>query len=113
VNQANLPVVAPIPELSAGRPDPTDRRFSSAAIEAAIAGMKRRITDPVLAAMFEQCFPPNTLDTAVFAETFEGKPDTSSAQVLPYLQFAKQDPSLAALLEGVIRRQARMVLIDP
>jgi len=88
--------------------------------------MKRRIADPMLSAMFERCFP-NTLDTTVFPETLEGKPDTfvitgdidamwlrdSSAQVWPYVQFASKDPSLAALLEGVIRRQARMVLIDP
>ena len=88
--------------------------------------MKRQIADPTLSAMFERCFP-NTLDTTVFPDTLESKPDTfvitgdinamwlrdSSAQVWPYLQFAARDPQLAALLEGVIRRHARMILIDP
>src|SRR6202030_690831 len=37
----------------------------------------------------------------------------SSAQVTPYLALAKQDNRLRELLEGVIRRQARMILIDP
>jgi uncharacterized protein len=76
--------------------------------------------------MFERCFP-NTLDTTVSPGVFDGQPDTfvitgdidamwlrdSSAQVWPYLPFAKQDTRLASLLAGVIRRQARMILIDP
>jgi uncharacterized protein len=121
-----LSLAALIPDLSAGRPNPSDRRFSSPAIEAVIARMKRQIADPMLSAMFERCFP-NTLDTTVFPEMLEGKPDTfvitgdidamwlrdSSAQVWPYLQFATRDPRLAALLEGVIRRHARLILIDP
>jgi len=68
-------LAALIPDLSAGRPNPSDRRFSSAAIEAVIAAMKQQIADPVLSKMFEQCFP-NTLDTTVFPETLEGMPDT-------------------------------------
>jgi hypothetical protein len=113
-------------DLSPGRPSLSGRRFSSPAVETVIAGMKRRIADPMLSAMFERCFP-NTLDTTVFPDTLEGKPDTfvitgdidamwlrdSSAQVWPYLQFATKDAGLAALLEGVIRRHARMILIDP
>lgn len=88
--------------------------------------MKNRITDPVVADIFERCFP-NTLDTTVYPDTFGGKPDTfvitgdidamwlrdSAAQVWPYLQFAKEDPRLKMLIEGVVRRHARMVLIDP
>jgi hypothetical protein len=113
-------------DLSPGRPSPSDRRFSSPAIEAVVAAMKQQIADPMLSAMFERCFP-NTLDTTVFPEMLEGKPDTfvitgdidamwlrdSSAQVWPYVQFATRDPRLGALLEGVIRRHARMILIDP
>lgn len=108
------------------RPLPANRRFVSPAIEGAIAEMSRRIADPTLASMFERCFP-NTLDTTVFPGAFDGRPDTfvitgdidamwlrdSSAQVWPYLRFARQDPRLASLLQGVVRRQARMVLIDP
>jgi meiotically up-regulated gene 157 (Mug157) protein len=113
-------------DLSKGRPSPADRRFSSAAIEAAISDIKKQLTDPTLGMMFEQCFP-NTLDTTVFPDLLDGKPDTfvitgdidamwlrdSSAQVWPYLRFAREDGRLAQLLEGVVRRQARMILIDP
>lgn len=109
-----------------GRPSPAERRFTSPAIEAAIARVKKQIADPVLAAMFERCFP-NTLDTTVFPGTLDGKPDTfvitgdidamwlrdSSAQVHPYVAFAKEDLSLARLIAGVVRRQIRCILIDP
>jgi len=109
-----------------GRPGPADRRFQSAAIEAVITRVKAQIADPVLAAMFERCFP-NTLDTTVFPGTLDGEPDTfvitgdidamwlrdSSAQVHPYVEFAKEDARLARLIAGVIRRQTRSILIDP
>jgi len=113
-------------KMGEGRPHPADRQFTCPAIEEAISNAQRQIADPVLSSMFERCFP-NTLDTTVFPGTFSGKPDTfvitgdidamwlrdSSAQVWPYLRFAKQDKKLAGLLEGVIRRQTRMILIDP
>ena len=108
------------------RPKPSDRRFRSAAVEAFIEQTRPRIGDTELAAMFVNCFP-NTLDTTVEPGEFEGKPDTavitgdipamwlrdSSAQVWPYLPLAAKDEPLRALLEGVIRRQARCILIDP
>jgi meiotically up-regulated gene 157 (Mug157) protein len=109
-----------------GRPQPADRRFTSPVVERFLVETSRRIADPVLARLFVNCFP-NTLDTTVGPGSFEGKPDTtvitgdiaamwlrdSSAQVWPYLPLAKQDPALRELLEGVIRRQARCLLIDP
>jgi meiotically up-regulated gene 157 (Mug157) protein len=108
------------------RPKPADRRFRSTAVEEFIEQTRGRIGDPELAAMFVNCFP-NTLDTTVEPGEFEGKPDTavitgdipamwlrdSSAQVWPYLPLAGKDQPLRALLEGVIRRQARCILIDP
>ncbi len=108
------------------RPAVAERKFRSAAVESYIVDTKRRIGDAELAALFENCFP-NTLDTTVKPGTFEGKPDTavitgdidamwlrdSSAQVWPYLPLAAKDEALRALLEGVIRRQARCILIDP
>ncbi len=111
--------------FSGGRPTPSKRKFSSPAIESAISRTSARIADPLLHSMFEQCFP-NTLDTTVYPGSLDGKPDTfvitgdidamwlrdSSAQVWPYLRFAREDPELSRLLEGVVRRQARMVLID-
>ena len=123
-----------LPELAIGqmalfpskRPLPRARKFQSAAVEAFLLETSRQIADPELAAMFTNCFP-NTLDTTVEVGEFEGKPDTavitgdipamwlrdSSAQVWPYLPLASKDASLRRLLEGVIRRQARCLLIDP
>ncbi len=105
---------------------PSERRFTSPVVEAAIAAVSKRIRDPELALIFANCLP-NTLDTTVSPGTFEGKPDTfvitgdidamwlrdSSAQVWPYLPFCKQDPKLSMLIEGVIRRHTRCVLLDP
>src|SRR6185312_292513 len=109
-----------------GRPRPADRRFRSEIVEQYIAAIRARIDDPELARLFSNCFP-NTLDTTVEPGRFEGKPDTvvitgdipamwqrdSSAQVWPYLNLARKDERLRSLLEGVIRRQTRNILIDP
>ena len=108
------------------RPSPSDRRFHSEAVEQTITEICARISDPELARLFTNCFP-NTLDTTVTPGTFEGKPDTvvltgdiaamwqrdSSAQVWLYLPLAKRDEPLRSLIEGIIRRQARHILIDP
>ncbi len=113
-------------ELPHARPAKADRHFTSTAVESLIPHVQRSIGDPALATIFENCFP-NTLDTTVFSGAFEGKPDTyivtgdidamwlrdSSAQVWPYLPLAREDAKLRELLEGVIRRQARMILVDP
>ena len=113
-------------QLPHARPAVADRRFSSPAIEEAIVTLQRRIADPSLRVLVENCLP-NTLDTTVHVGTFEGRPDTyvvtgdidamwlrdSSAQVWPYLEFVRKDEKLRALIEGVIRRHARMILIDP
>ncbi len=112
--------------IQSRRPAPGDRKFRSEAVERHIESICQIIRDPVLAVLFANCFP-NTLDTTVQPGTFEGKPDTvvltgdiaamwlrdSSAQVWPYLPLASKDRSLRQLLEGVIRRQARCLLIDP
>ena len=112
--------------IASKRPLPADRKFRSAEVEAYISSTARIIRDPVLSAVFTNCFP-NTLDTTVEPGSFEGKPDTavltgdiaamwlrdSSAQVWPYLPLASKDRALRALLEGVIRRQTRCLLIDP
>ena len=108
------------------RPASADRKFKSAAVESFLQSTKAKIPDPELAWLFENCFP-NTLDTTVSPGTLDGKPDTfvitgdihamwlrdSSAQVWPYVPLASSDPELRALLEGVIRRQARCLLLDP
>jgi meiotically up-regulated gene 157 (Mug157) protein len=114
------------PELPNGRPARGDRRFTSAAVEDLIPRVQQKIADPALATLFANCLP-NTLDTTVWPGSYQGQPDTfvvtgdidamwlrdSSAQLWPYLPLAKQDAPLRALLEGAIRRQARMILTDP
>ncbi|MDR0711626.1 MAG: glycoside hydrolase family 125 protein [Prevotellaceae bacterium] len=101
-------------------------RFKSKAVDATIAEVKAKIRDHKLAQMFEQCFP-NTLDTTVTYKLLNGKPDTfvitgdihalwlrdSSAQVWPYLPLVNQDNELKAMVNGLIRRQAACVCIDP
>jgi len=119
-------VAAQAAGLPRARPARADRHFESAAVEALIPRVQQRMGDGALATIFENCFP-NTLDTTVFPGSLEGKPDTyvvtgdidamwlrdSSAQVWPYLMLAKEDAKLRELIEGLIRRQARMILIDP
>jgi uncharacterized protein len=114
------------PVQSGERPQPADRQFRSEVVEQYIAQVRARIGDPELARLFCNCFP-NTLDTTVEPGSFEGKPDTvvltgdiaamwqrdSSAQVWPYLDLARKDDRLRMLLEGVVRRQTRQILIDP
>ena len=108
------------------RPPAEKRKFTSDAVEAKIQQVRKSIADPELAWLFENCFP-NTLDTTVRLGEIDGKPDTfvvtgdidamwlrdSTAQVWPYLPLAKDDPKLKILVEGVIRRQTRCILIDP
>jgi meiotically up-regulated gene 157 (Mug157) protein len=114
------------PAYTSQRPPLEKRKFTSEAVEAKIAEIKKFVADPELGWLFENCFP-NTLDTTVQAGTLDGKPDTfvitgdinamwlrdSTAQVWPYLPLTKNDAKLKAVLEGVIRRQTRCVLIDP
>ena len=111
--------------LGSKRPAVGDRRFRSEAVEEYIQTTGARIQDAALRDLFANCLP-NTLDTTVVPGTFEGKPDTavltgdiaamwlrdSSAQVWPYLPLAAKDERLRMLLEGVIRRQTRCLLID-
>lgn len=114
------------PDRPTRRPPAGERRFRSEAVEAAIGAVRRDVADPELAWLFENCFP-NTLDTTVRFSERGGRPDTfvitgdieamwlrdSSAQVWPYLPLAKNDEPLRRLLEGVVRRQTRCILIDP
>jgi meiotically up-regulated gene 157 (Mug157) protein len=113
-------------DLPHARPALADRKFTSPSVEDAIATLQKRIADPALRVLLENCLP-NTLDTTVYPGTFDGHSDTfvvtgdidamwlrdSSAQVWPYLRFARQDAKLRVLLEGVVRRQARMIQLDP
>ena len=108
------------------RPAVGERLFKSKAVDKKIEEAKKQIKNQKLAWMFENCFP-NTIDTTVHYRLDEnGKPDTfvytgdihamwlrdSGAQVWPYVQFANSDPELKKMLEGVIRRQLKCILID-
>ena len=81
--------------------------------------LRRAGGDP---AMFRQCFM-NTLDTTLTADedgtSFVITGDIpamwlrdSTAQVMHYVRFAK-DPEVARLIEGLIERQMRCILLDP
>ncbi len=116
----------PVNNFISKRPPLEKRKFTSSAIEAVIQKTKQQIKDPELAWMFENCYP-NTLDTTVEYQLLDGKPDTfvitgdihamwlrdSTAQVWPYLPYVKEDKQLYQLIEGVIRRQAMCINIDP
>lgn len=109
------------------RPAKKDRLFHSKAVEKKIKDVCAQLTNRKLAWMFENCFP-NTIDTTVhYRKGEDGKHDTfvytgdihamwlrdSGAQVWPYVQFANEDKDLKNMLEGVIRRQFKCILIDP
>jgi meiotically up-regulated gene 157 (Mug157) protein len=114
------------PVFESHRPKLADRKFTSKAVEATIQKVKADIKDPEIAWLFENCYP-NTLDTTVNYSEKNGKPDTfvitgdifamwmrdSSAQVWPYLPLIKNDPALKKVIQGVLSRQAKCVLIDP
>ena len=122
---SSLGLAAPA-DYPSRRPPLEKRKFTSDAVEAKIREVSKAIADPELAWLFENCFP-NTLDTTVRTGTIDGKPDTfvvtgdidamwlrdSTAQVWPYLPLAKDDRKLRTLIEGVIRRQTKCILIDP
>jgi uncharacterized protein len=113
-------------DYTSRRPPASERRFASPAVEEKIVEVRRSISDPELAWLFENCFP-NTLDTTVEFAVREGRPDTlvitgdipamwlrdSTAQVTPYVPLARRDARLKELIAGVINRQTRCILIDP
>ena len=117
---------AAAPAFPVVRPAASKRRFRSKAVEAAIAEFRKKVKDPELGWLFENCFP-STLDTTVTHSTQGGRPDTyvitgdidamwlrdSSAQVWPYLQLIDKDAELRQLIAGVINRQTRCINKDP
>lgn len=104
----------------------SERNFQSKVIEKAIEEFQKNVKDQELGWLFNNCFP-NTLDTTVVYTEENGKPDTyvitgdidamwlrdSSAQVWPYMIFARNDKKLRNLIAGVINRQTQQILKDP
>ena len=92
-------------------------------IEKAMAETVARLAHrPELANLFRNCFP-NTLNTTASLEedgtTFVFTGDVpamwlrdSSAQVHQYLPYAKNDPQVRRIFEGLIRRQTGLILTD-
>ncbi|MTI88297.1 MAG: glycoside hydrolase family 125 protein [Balneolaceae bacterium] len=113
-------------DFESKRPAPSDRKFSSEAVETVIKKMTSVIKDEEVAWMFENCYP-NTLDTTVDFEYIDGKPDAfvitgdidamwlrdSTAQVWPYLPLMNEDEELKELVKGLINRQMKCILLDP
>jgi meiotically up-regulated gene 157 (Mug157) protein len=111
---------------ASGRPDASERNFTSMAVDETIRDVVKQLKDPKLARMFENCFP-NTLDTTVHFRVRDGIPDTfvytgdihamwlrdSAAQVWPYLGLMKKDEPLRELIAGVVNRQTKCILFDP
>ena len=91
------------------RPAPDKRHFTSKAVEAVIAETKPKIKDEKLRWMFENCFPTFVITGDIEAMWLRD----SSAQVWPYLPLMKNDEPLRLLVEGLIRRQAECICIDP
>lgn len=98
-----------------------EERFSDLRIE--VDAFKARLKDEALREMFERCFF-NTLYTTTFFEedgsVFIITGDIpamwlrdSSAQVMQYLFFAKQCPSVRELIKGLLKKQFAYILIDP
>ena len=115
------------PIFKSARPTDEVRQFRSVRVDETIREVASAMADPELAWLFTNCFP-NTLDTTVFhGADAQGKPDTyvitgdipamwlrdSAAQVRPYLTLIREEDNLRAMIEGVLRRQARCILLDP
>lgn len=113
--------------LTSQRPPVQKRLFHSTAVEQTIEHVKTILRNPKLLWMFENCYP-NTIDTTVHYRIGEdGKHDTfvytgdihamwlrdSGAQVWPYVQLANNDAELKNMIEGVIRRQFKCIILDP
>ncbi|MFH4965689.1 glycoside hydrolase family 125 protein [Gaetbulibacter sp. M235] len=108
------------------RPKLADRKFVSEAVEQTIKKVKTFIKDEEIAWLFENCYP-NTLDTTIDFEMIDGKPDTfvitgdidamwlrdSTAQFWPYMPLINEDEKLKKLIQGLINRQIKCVLLDP
>lgn len=108
------------------RPPVEKRLFRSEKVDKKIAEVERLLRQNAkLAWMFGNCFP-NTLETTVHYRTIDGRDDTfiytgdipamwlrdASAQVWPYVQFAKDDKHLQSMLRGLIHRMFLCINID-
>ncbi|WP_229670774.1 glycoside hydrolase family 125 protein [Deinococcus aquiradiocola] len=105
-------------------PMPDARRALTPAMHATVARVRTALPhDPQLAQVFERCYPntfQTTLEDLGDGRTFVVTGDIpamwlrdSAAQVSPYLPLCAHDAEVRALVAGVIRQQAHLVLKDP
>jgi len=115
-------------ELPNGRPNVEDRTFTSTVIDNIITKLTPLFKDGNIATIFSNCFP-NTLDTTIANYNFKNENDLDSFvitgdiyalwlrdsqnQLQPYIPYAQQDKNLTNLIEGLIQRQAKSIIIDP
>ena len=105
------------------RPGPDRRTYRSAAVDALVADLAPRLR-PELGVLFSNTWP-NTVDTTAVhvspggADAFVITGDIealwlrdSTNQVLPYAGLAREDEALRDLFFGLLRRQARSILVD-
>ncbi|KAI9267691.1 hypothetical protein EDC94DRAFT_601702 [Helicostylum pulchrum] len=113
------------------RPVEACRKFTSSIIESVISNVTSKISDLDLAQLFANTFP-NTLDTTVQSTACLAVADNcvplsyiitgdinamwirdSANQILPYINYIKQDGNLKQLFLGAIYLQAHFFNIDP
>ena len=109
------------------RPLPSERHYTSQAVEDMIVKMRDKLPTPELVHLFTNCFP-NNLDKAVVYEMGKDSLDDtfiltgdieamwlrdSGAQVWPYVALLGNDEPLRHLIRGVINRQLKCLIIDP
>ena len=109
------------------RPVPSQRHYTSQAVEDVITRMREKLPNDTLVHLFVNCFP-NNLDKAVVYEVGADSLDDpfiltgdieamwlrdSGAQVWPYVALLGNDEPLQHLIRGVINRQLKCLIIDP
>ncbi|KAI8069794.1 uncharacterized protein B0P05DRAFT_513999 [Gilbertella persicaria] len=113
------------------RPVEVCRKFTSTVIESVISNITSKITNLDLARLFTNTFP-NTLDTTIAKTACLNTQDTclplsyvitgdinamwlrdSANQLLPYIDYIKQDGNLKRLFLGAIYMQAQFITLDP
>ncbi|MGI8908462.1 MAG: glycoside hydrolase family 125 protein [Candidatus Sumerlaeaceae bacterium] len=105
---------------------PIPEPFHSHAVERAVRKISDSIEDNELRATFLSC-ATRTLRTSVLFHNHPHAPDTfivsgdaqamslrdSAAQVHAYIRFLGEDEQLAKMVQGLVRRHLRSILIDP
>lgn len=98
-------------------------QYSKEVIETLKANVAQKSSNPRWSEVFSNCFD-NTLETTVklteAEDIFVITGDIpamwlrdSSAQIKPYLVIANQDPKIKGMIQGLLERQVKCILIDP